>query len=69
MKIRRSFTMLFIQRHCAAKLFVCDRRSSVNCDVNSGLTTFDAAACSIISSEILWKKSDQYMTMLSATGQ
>lgn len=57
------FCVLFFKRYCILQNFSFEMKEVMDTDFHSGLTTFNAGALTMVSSNILWKKSYQNMTL------
>lgn len=55
--------VLFFKRCCVLQNFSFEIKEVMDTDFHSGLTTFNAGALTMVSSNILWKKSYQNMTV------
>lgn len=55
--------VLFFKRYCVLQNFSFEIKEVMDIDFHSGLTTFNAGALTMVSSNILWKKSYHNMTV------
>lgn len=56
--------ILLFKRYCLLQNFSFEIKDGMDTDFHSGLTTFNARALTMVSSNILWKKSYQNVTVL-----